>query len=128
MIYTPEQNDVIDTITNLLEDMISTVNSVSRVIEKIENYVKMPNTEKKLNLKNIIENSVRYKWIYDETINKVKNDFKLVENYVNTNYEKCREIYEFDKNNNQEEIISDDTKMDDIKEKIRQLKTWTELI
>lgn len=88
----------------------------------------MPNTEKKLNLKNIIENSVRYKWIYDETINKVKNDFKLVENYVNTNYEKCREIYEFDKNNNQEEIISDDTKMDDIKEKIRQLKTWTELI
>lgn len=75
----------------------------------------MPNTDKKLNLKVIVENSVRYKSIYEETINKVKNDFKLVETHVNDNYEKCRIIYDFDKSHNQEEIISDDTKMEDIK-------------
>lgn len=63
--------------------MIGTVNSVSRVIDKIENYVKMPNTDKKLNLKIIIENSVKYRWIYEETFNKIKNDFKLAEAYVN---------------------------------------------
>lgn len=63
--------------------MIGTVNSVSRVIDKIENYVKMPNTDKKLNLKIIIENSVKYRWIYEETVNKIKNDFKLAEAYVN---------------------------------------------
>jgi hypothetical protein len=52
----------------------------------------------------------------------------LVEVYVTTNYEKCRDIYEFDKNNSQEEIINDDTKMEEIKLKIKKLKDQGDLI
>ncbi len=45
MIYTPDENEVTDSLKTLLEDMISTVKSTVRVISRLDNYVKMLNTD-----------------------------------------------------------------------------------
>lgn len=75
MIYQPDEKDVTETLLNLLDDMIITVKQTSRVIEKMDTYVKMLNLDNIMDLSRIISESDRFKAIREDIISKVHNDF-----------------------------------------------------
>ena len=50
MMYNPDEPDVTDMLLSLLDEMVSAVKNTTRVIDKLENYVKMFSTDSKCDL------------------------------------------------------------------------------
>jgi len=91
--HTPDESEIIQQLNTLLEEVINSVKNQNRIILRLENHVKVQNTDQLIDVKYIIMESVKYKAIQEEVVEKVKKDFKVAHEYVNENYEKCREIY-----------------------------------
>jgi len=126
MVYTPDETEIKESIFALLEEMIETVRTVSRVITRLENYVKSPPVERIFDIKDIIENSEEFSDLKFEISSKVKSDFELAKKYVNQNFEKCRPIHVFMNEWNLEAFMSQEQKLEVIKAHIYELKKWSE--
>ena len=50
MMYTPDENEVTEMLLTLLDEMITNVKTTTRVIDKLENYVKMFSSDSKCDL------------------------------------------------------------------------------
>ena len=55
----------------------------------------MANVDTICDIQKVILNSVEFANIKVNMLEKVKIDFKSAQNYVNDNYEKCRNIFDF---------------------------------
>jgi hypothetical protein len=126
--YTPNEEEVSDMLTQLLEEMIGTLRGTTRVIDKLDSYVKMLNTEQKIDLMKIITSSVRYQAIVEDIRQKVSQDFTAARQYVNDNFEQCRVINDFDKTGNLDDFLQDDLSIEVVKSKIKELRRWNDLI
>ena len=105
MSYTPDEQEVTEMLLNLLDDMITTVKTTTRVIDKLENYVKMFSTDSKCDLQKMIVESVRFIGLREEIQMKVKFDFEAARKYANDHFEKCRVIHNFSNQGNLEEFL-----------------------
>jgi dynein heavy chain len=54
MIYTPDEKEITDQLLNLLEEMINTIKNIGRVINSMDNYVKLINKDNIIKLDKII--------------------------------------------------------------------------
>jgi len=66
MMYNPDEPDVTDMLLSLLDEMVSTVKNTTRVIDKLENYVKMFSTDSKCDLQRMIVESVKFIGLREE--------------------------------------------------------------
>jgi len=66
MMYNPDEPDVTDMLLSLLDEMVSTVKNTTRVIDKLENYVKMFSTDSKCDLQRMIVESVKFITLREE--------------------------------------------------------------
>lgn len=60
MIWVPPEDEVSNFLTGILEEMIACVKSTVRVIDRLDNYVKILNADLKCDLGKMITESVRY--------------------------------------------------------------------
>lgn len=126
--HTPDESEIIQQLNSLLEEVINSVKNQNRVILRLENFVKVQNTEQLIDVKFMIVESVKYKAIQEEVVEKVKKDFKVAHEYVNENYEKCREIHNQQSEWNIEAFVQEEQKVEVVKQKITDLKKWGEII
>ena len=66
MMYNPDEPDVTDMLLSLLDEMVSAVKNTTRVIDKLENYVKMFSTDSKCDLQKMIVESVKFIGLREE--------------------------------------------------------------
>ena len=66
MMYNPDEPDVTDMLLSLLDEMVSAVKNTTRVIDKLENYVKMFSTDSKCDLQRMIVESVKFIGLREE--------------------------------------------------------------
>ena len=66
MMYNPDEPDVTDMLLSLLDEMVSAVKNTTRVIDKLENYVKMFSTDSKCGLQRMIVESVKFIGLREE--------------------------------------------------------------
>ena len=64
--YNPDEPDVTDMLLSLLDEMVSAVKNTTRVIDKLENYVKMFSTDSKCDLQKMIVESVKFIGLREE--------------------------------------------------------------
>ena len=64
--YNPDEPDVTDMLLSLLDEMVSAVKNTTRVIDKLENYVKMFSTDSKCDLQRMIVESVKFIGLREE--------------------------------------------------------------
>ena len=94
MNYNPPEEEIRTSMESVLRDMIGTVSKVSR----IQNHMSFESLVKDLkepDISTIIYNSREYALISEQMRERILIDFQQAEEYVSSNYEKCREIDQF---------------------------------
>lgn len=127
--FTPDEREIGESLMTLLDDMIVVMRNTVRIIshQSLEQYVKSLSTLDTISdIQKIITTSVDFQLFRKEMQDKVQNDFKAAETYVNDNYEKCRPIYDFMNQWNQAEFEKDEHPLEVIKQHITELKKWLE--
>lgn len=102
MNYNPPEEEIRTSMESVLRDMIDTVSKVSRIQNNIS-FESLVRDYKEPDISITIYNSREYKIVSEQMRDKIKSDFQQAEEYVVTNYERCREIDQFAKIWNKEE-------------------------
>jgi len=122
MIYTPPEEEIHSCLDGVLEEMIKTIN-ISRIIEHA-NYDNLMKNRIKPDIERIIKSSREYRAISEKIHEKISNDFREVRNYVEKEFEECRDVDKFTKEWNLAEYEQQEHKLEEIREFLNRLKEW----
>ena len=96
MNYNPPEEEIRTSMESVLRDMIGTVSKVSR-IQNHMSFESLVKDMKEPDISTIIYNSREYTLISEQMRERILTDFQQAEEYVTSNYEKCREVQQFKK-------------------------------
>jgi len=102
MNYNPPEDEIRTSMESVLRDMIDTVSKVSRIQNHIS-FESLVRDYKEPDIQITIYGSREYKAVSEEMRDRIQSDFQQAEDYVTTNYEKCREIDQYTKTWNKED-------------------------
>lgn len=96
LMFSPDESEITESIQSILKQIISVVETNNRVFDnnEFEQYLKGSSIQGcQPEIENILLNSLEYKYIVLEIEDKINKDYKIAQNYVDNQYEKCRPIY-----------------------------------
>ena len=123
MNYNPPEEEIRTSMESVLRDMIDTVSKVSRIQNHLS-FESLVKDMKEPDITSIIYSSREYELISEQMRERIMTDFQQAEEYVTTNYEKCREIEQFTKIWNKEEYEKQPHSINKMQEDFDKFQKW----